>query len=84
MGDLQEAGKGSVRSRTESRFALALLGYVILAILFLTFNPFYLAIPDRIHLELTTDPSDVIVNIILFIPVGFLYRLSTDRRGAWL
>lgn len=84
MGDLQEAGKGSVRSRTESRFALALLGYVILAILFLTFNPFYLAIPDRIHIELTTDPSDVIVNIILFIPVGFLYRLSTNRRGAWL
>jgi hypothetical protein len=69
---------------TTSRLALALLGYVLLSILFLTFNPFYLAIPDRIHFEFHTYPEDVIENLILFLPVGFLYRLITKRRGAWL
>lgn len=69
---------------TMSRLALALLGYVILTILFLTLNPFYLAIPHRIHIELATYPEDVIENVIMFLPVGFLYRLITKRRGAWL
>ena len=69
---------------TTSRLALSLLGYVIFAILFLTFNPFYLAIPDRIHFGLNTYPADVIENVIMFLPVGFLYRLIFKRRGAWL
>jgi glycopeptide antibiotics resistance protein len=69
---------------TSSRLSLALLGYVILVILFLTLNPFYLSIPDRVHIEWFSDPGDVITNIILFLPVGFLYRMITKRRGAWL
>ena len=69
---------------TTSRLALALLGYVILIILFLTLNPFYLAIPHRIHIEFATYPEDVIENVLMFLPLGFLYRLITKRRGAWL
>jgi len=69
---------------TASRLALALLGYIILTILFLTFNPFYLAMPERVHFEFHTYPEDVIENVVMFLPVGFLYRLITRRRGAWL
>jgi hypothetical protein len=73
-----------VLKTTSSRLALALLGYVILIILVLTFNPFYLAIPNRIKLDLEAYPPHMLENVILFLPVGFLYRLTTKRRGAWL
>jgi len=69
---------------TSSRLALALLGYVVLIILFLTLNPFYLALPGRIRLAVYSAPDDAVANLILFLPVGFLYRLITKRRGAWL
>jgi VanZ family protein len=62
-----------------------LLGYVILIILVLTLNPFYLALPDQIAFTLQSSLDNFIANILLFLPVGFLYRLATARRGAfWL
>ena len=69
---------------TTSRLASVLLGYVIIIILFLTLNPFYLEVPDQLELKLRTYPEDVILNIILFLPLGFIYRLTTKRHGAWL
>jgi hypothetical protein len=61
-----------------------LLGYVILIILLLTLNPFYLALPEQIRFRLYTTTGDAISNVLLFLPIGFLYRLTTHRRGAWL
>ena len=69
---------------TTSRLAFVLLGYITLIILLMTWNPFYFAIPEQIHFKLHTDLDDALANVILFMPVGFLYRLTTQKRGAWL
>ena len=66
-------------NRTGQRLAAAVLGYIVLLIFLLTWNPFYLAQPDNLNLSLHIGPRDAIRNIILFLPVGFLYRLT---RGS--
>ena len=69
---------------TATRLFSALLGYVTLVILLMTLNPFYLALPEKITLKFDSSLDNLILNIILFLPVGFLYRLITGRRGALL
>ncbi len=65
---------------TASRLAAALLGYIALIILLLTLNPFYLTLPRQIGFSFNLDPKDMIANIILFLPIGFLYRLTGGER----
>ena len=60
---------------TGQRLAVAVLGYIVLLIFLLTWNPFYLAPPEGLNLSLRIGPRDAIRNILLFLPVGFLYRL---------
>lgn len=67
---------------TATRLFSALLGYVTLIILLMTLNPFYLAWPDKISFQFDSSFDNLILNIVLFLPVGFLYRLITGRRGA--
>lgn len=68
---------------TSSRLAAAMLGYFILVIVLLTLYPFYFAIPLQFELDLRVRPDDIIENIILLLPIGFLYRLTGgSRRGA--
>ncbi len=69
---------------TGARLSAALLGYVTLVIALLTLNPFYLALPKQIQFSLHTSPGDVLANIMLFLPIGFLYRLTSRRGGASL
>lgn len=69
---------------TTSRLAFALLGYMTLVVLLLTLNPFYLAFPQHIRFAMQTTTGDAVSNIILFLPIGFFYRLTTRQRGAWL
>jgi VanZ family protein len=67
---------------TGARLFGTLLGYVILIILLLTLNPFYFSRPEEIVFNFYTGRSNLINNILLFLPVGFLYRLTTKKRGA--
>lgn len=67
---------------TATRLFSALLGYVTLIILLMTLNPFYLAFPEKISFKFDSSFDNLILNVILFLPVGFLYRLITGRRGA--
>lgn len=67
---------------TAARLFSALLGYVILIILLMTLNPFYVAPPKQIVFKFDSSLDNLVLNIILFLPVGFLYRLATGRRGA--
>lgn len=69
---------------TAARLFFALLGYVILIILLMTLNPFYVAWPKQIGFNFDISLDNLILNIVLFLPVGFLYRLATGRRGALL
>ena len=69
-------------NQTGPRLAAAVLGYIVLLIFLLTWNPFYLALPGELNFSLRIGPRDAIRNIILFLPVGFLYRLMQGRISA--
>jgi VanZ like family len=72
-------------NQTGQRLAAAVLGYIVLLIFLLTWNPFYLAQPDFLNLSLHSGPRDAIRNVVLFLPVGFLYRLTRGSQpGAIL
>ena len=62
-----------------------MLGYIVLLILVFTWNPFTLALPEHFSLSLRIGPRDAIRNMLLFLPVGFLYCLTQGSpRGAIL
>lgn len=69
---------------TGTRLATALLGYFILLVLLLTLNPFYLALPGEVGFTFQSDLNNLVSNLLLFLPVGFFYRLATKQRGAFL
>ena len=73
-----------MQNKTGTRLAAALLGYMILVILLLTLNPFYVTVPPRIAFTAQSDFHNFVSNILLFLPLGFLYRLTTGKRGAFL
>ena len=50
-----------------------------------TWNPFSLALPEHLSFSLRIGPRDAIRNVLLFLPVGFLYCLTQGGpRGAIL
>jgi VanZ family protein len=69
---------------TATRLSTALLGYFILVILLLTWNPFYFTLPDKFIFTFQSDLNNLVSNVLLFLPVGFFYRFATQRRGALL
>jgi VanZ family protein len=70
---------------TGARLGTALLGYFAFVIVLLTLNPFYFELPSQLQIDLRIRPLDIIENVILFLPIGFLYRLTGGRhRGAIL
>ena len=69
---------------TAARLFGTFLGYIILVILLLKFNPFILAPPNPQGFTFHATPFNFIANILMFIPIGFLYRLATRRPGAFL
>jgi VanZ family protein len=69
-------------NQTGQRLAAAVLGYIVLLIFLLTWNPFYLALPEDVSLSLRVGPRDAIRNVVLFLPVGFLYRLMKGSPGG--
>jgi VanZ family protein len=60
-------------SDTSTRLALALLGYFVLVTLVITLTPFDFAWRP-VHLSWLLAPSDIVANIALFLPIGFLLR----------
>ena len=72
-----------MQNKTGTRLSAALLGYMILVILLLTLNPFYIALPTRIAFTAQSDLYNFVSNILLFLPLGFFYRLTTGQRGAF-
>ncbi|MEQ1760141.1 MAG: VanZ family protein [Vicinamibacterales bacterium] len=67
-------------ARTSERLALALLGYFILITLVITLSPFDFG-PARVRVSVDMWIDDVLLNIGLFLPLGFLLR-SIDRPGT--
>ncbi len=69
----------------QSTFGYALLLYIVIVVALITLIPFEFRIPDKIQISWATDTEDFFTNIILFLPVGFIFRLSRrtneDRFG---
>src|SRR5690349_5584928 len=58
----------------------SLLAYLTSITLLITLVPFRFRWPTSIHILWFAPWFDVITNVLLFLPLGFLYRL-TRRRG---
>jgi VanZ family protein len=83
MADLHPRS-GSGFERTASPLAIALLGYFLLVTLVITLSPFDFA-PRPLRISYMLVPRDLIANVTLFLPIGFLVR-SLHRgpgRRAW-
>jgi len=82
-------GSGPGSERTGAHLALALLGYFVLVTLVITLSPFDFAV-RRFRVSFAMVPSDVLANIALFLPLGFLGRsfeggsARHGRRALWL
>ena len=64
------------------RLGAALLAYVFAATLVVTLIPFRFAAPARYTLTWAGGWRDILANIALFIPLGFLFRFA--RPAGWL
>ena len=59
-----------------SRAGLALVGYLLVVTVVITLAPFRFVRPSDVRLSWIVAPSDVAANVLLFVPLGFLGRLS--------
>lgn len=58
----------------------ALLLYMCIIVLLITLIPFEFHIPEQYKITWSTSTSDLVTNIFLFIPIGFLFRLSRGNN----
>ena len=56
-----------------------LLGYMVLVTAVITLAPFRFARPAVFTLSWLAYPADVAANVLLFLPLGFLFRVSAPR-----
>lgn len=69
-----------------ARLARAVIGYLVLMIAIVTLAPFRFA-PGPVHgLQWIWAPGDMVLNVVLFVPVGFVLQLGRPRgeRAALL
>ncbi len=59
-----------------------LLGYMVLVTAVITLAPFRFAWPKVFTLSWLVDPADVGANVLLFLPLGFLFRVTTRPSGG--
>jgi hypothetical protein len=67
-------------SATGTSLATAWLGYLTLVTLLVTLAPYEFREPDRIVISLAINVEDVLANILLFVPLGFLTRLTLGPK----
>lgn len=69
---------------TGARLGAAVLGFVAAVVGAITLQPFQFAWPSRLALMYWDTWFDVIANVGLFVPLGFLYALTRAARTATL
>ncbi|GJQ60446.1 MAG: VanZ family protein [Candidatus Scalindua sp. AMX11] len=62
--------------KRESLFGYALLAYFLFVVCLITLLPFRFHWPVKVDVLLQAKWLDVVLNIILFLPLGFLFRLT--------
>jgi VanZ family protein len=66
---------------TGARLAFAVLAYVAVMIAVVTLLPFAFAMPATPRVILFGGAVDVVANVGLFVPLGFLYALARQAEG---
>lgn len=65
---------------TAKRLGIASLGYLMAMTLVVTLTPFrFASVPVHGFTSLWT-PTDLVMNVVMFLPLGFLFSLSRRRR----
>ena len=82
--DRQESEWSRAADHTAERLGLATLGYVAVTTLVITLAPFRFTLPAHgLFYEWTV--FDLIMNVVMFLPLGFLFRVTRPRgsKNAW-
>ena len=69
---------------TGARLATGLLTYTALVTAVVTLLPFQFAFPSSPRVVLAGDMVDVLANLVLFVPLGFLYAVVRQDRSPSL
>jgi len=85
---MADSNAGANAQRTAAHLTLALLGYFVLVTAVITLSPFDFS-PRRLRIHVRFVPSDILANVALFVPLGFLGRglVGSSARGGrvvWL
>jgi len=67
---------------TGARLAAALLAYMAAIVIVVTLLPFEFAYPSPPQVLLSGDILDIVANVVLFVPLGFLYAVARDGSAA--
>jgi glycopeptide antibiotics resistance protein len=72
-------------ARTAARLGAATLAYLIGVTLIITLSPFRFELPRHVALTSEWTPLDLVANLVMFLPLGFLFRLARRGRegGGW-
>lgn len=69
---------------TGVRLGFALFGYMLGVTLIITLMPFRFEWPAAYRIVYTGDPVEVVANVLLFVPLGFFYRVARPRMRSAL
>jgi glycopeptide antibiotics resistance protein len=69
-----------MRNAKSSALSYTLLIYMCIIVILITLIPFSFRLPAAFRISWSANVTDVVTNIILFLPIGFLFKLS--RRGS--
>ena len=72
------------RCKDKTSLGYALLIYMCIVVVLITLVPFEFRIPARFHITWSISLPHFVTNIFLFIPIGFLFRLTRRKRQNFL
>src|SRR6185503_17165714 len=81
---IAEAPAPSAPPDTGARLATGLLAYTALVTAVVTLLPFQFAFPSSPRVVLAGDMVDVLANLVLFVPLGFLYAVVRQDKSPSL
>ena len=71
-------------ANTGARLGLALLAYMFGVTLVVTLMPFRFEWPSGPRIELVGEPLDIVANVVMFVPLGFFYRIARPAARSTL
>ncbi len=79
---VRTSAKPRSTSHSRARLSRVLLGYFLAIIVVITLTPFSFRIPSHFEVITTGTWFDGVTNVLLFVPLGFLYPLTRQGRDS--